>query len=515
MDTSEIEEESSDMDNGNELINIISSKFRLTSPKLILTQQTPPPQTPPLPPMVLTPTFINSTCETTDVGATQLLEPLPSHMVPVEQPANPEVEVPTTTPVAMETTHLQSSCHTNTPTKEAFSTPPTESPTSCHTNTPTKEAFSTPPTESPTVELFSVMMSGFQNTISSILQQQHSMQQESLRQQQDFQKQIHEQMMELIKATKSAASTLPATPPPLPVATRQPSVPIATTSTANAKSADTFSNTRHVASTPPGTGATTANPPAPSRQAGGKQKQSGTKETPVQVHPSPVRGQKPSTTSNNKKLDKKKEPHKQSETPPSMSTTPPPTTASTPSQRTPPQAAHSTKKPFRTNAMILGSSIVRHVKGATIRKYSGQQTKVCCFPGAGYEKVADHAEVELKYCTPSVAILHVGGNDLANKIKPVEIAENLAYLGCELIKRGVKRIAVSGMTPRKNLKDAIAKLNRELISMCRTYDYDYIDNSNIWFRHHLANDQVHLNYDGVEILESNFIDYLSYVEVEE
>jgi len=164
--------------------------------------------------------------------------------------------------------------------------------------------------------------------------------------------------------------------------------------------------------------------------------------------------------------------------------------------------------------MIIGSSIVKHVRGATIKTHTNQRTKVCCFPGAGYEKIADHAEVELKYCVPKVAILHAGGNDLANKISVDEIVENLAYLGCELLKRGVKTIAISGMTPRKGMKAEIARLNKELASMCRTYRYDYIDHSNIWFRHHLCWDNVHLNYDGVEIMECNFIDYLNNVEFE-
>ena len=182
----------------------------------------------------------------------------------------------------------------------------------------------------------------------------------------------------------------------------------------------------------------------------------------------------------------------------------------------PPQSPKRTsRKAFTTDAMIIGSSIVRHVKGGTVKNYTNQRTKVCCFPGAGYEKIADHAEVEVKYCVPKVAILHAGGNDLANKISGDEITENLAFLGCELLNRGVKRIAISGMTPRKGMKNEITDLNKQLVSMCRTYGYDYIDNSNIWFSRHLAWDNVHLNYDGVEILESNFIDYLNDVDLEE
>ena len=133
------------------------------------------------------------------------------------------------------------------------------------------------------------------------------------------------------------------------------------------------------------------------------------------------------------------------------------------------------------------------------------------------EKVGDHAEVELKYMLPETAIIHAGGNDLANKIDIDEIADNAACIGLELKAKGIKNIAISGMTPRVNLKDEIPKLNCALVAMCQTYGFDYIDNSNIKysyrgfdgsFKYHICNDLIHLNHDGVEILQSNFIGYL-------
>ena len=46
--------------------------------------------------------------------------------------------------------------------------------------------------------------------------------------------------------------------------------------------------------------------------------------------------------------------------------------------------------------------------------------------------MADHAEVELKYKLPEIAILHAGGNDLANGSTTDDIASNLSFLECEL-----------------------------------------------------------------------------------
>jgi len=174
-------------------------------------------------------------------------------------------------------------------------------------------------------------------------------------------------------------------------------------------------------------------------------------------------------------------------------------------------------KPQKSSVMMLGSSIIKHVKGGMINKRTGKRVKVCCYPGAGIEKVIDHAEVELKYQLPEVAIIHAGGNDVANGITLEHIIADTSYLGQELLARGVSRIAISGMTPRVDMKDSIPKLNQLFKKMCATNKFDFIDNSNIrysfkdpegYYKSHLSYDKIHLNYEGVEILESNYIRYL-------
>ena len=114
-------------------------------------------------------------------------------------------------------------------------------------------------------------------------------------------------------------------------------------------------------------------------------------------------------------------------------------------------------------------------------------------------------------------MIHAGGNDVANDMALNDIIEDTAYLGHQLQERGVCKIAISGMTPRKGMKESIPKLNNLFRKMCITNGFDFIDNSNIKygyvdydgeFRSHLSFDRIHLNYDGVEILENNFIHYL-------
>ena len=136
--------------------------------------------------------------------------------------------------------------------------------------------------------------------------------------------------------------------------------------------------------------------------------------------------------------------------------------------------------------MVLGSSIIKHVRGGRMRKICGKYSKICCYPGAGANKVIDHAEVELKYALPATAVIHCGGNDLANNISVNTTVDDIDYLGRELLNRGVKRVAISGMVPRIDLRQEIPELNKELKKMCQAKGYDYISNTNIYYNWHLS-----------------------------
>ena len=183
------------------------------------------------------------------------------------------------------------------------------------------------------------------------------------------------------------------------------------------------------------------------------------------------------------------------------------------------EKANTAKPPKKLDCAIFGDSIIKHAKGGKIGRPLKKWVKVCSYPGAGSEKVADHAEVELKYLQPEAVIIHAGGNDVANDMDVSEVADNLAYLALELKDRGVKKIALSSQTQRVNCKDKITKLNKAISNVCRTYKLDLIDNSNIKYsfrgkngeeRSHLTDsDYIHLNFEGIKILENNFKKYLS------
>ena len=172
-------------------------------------------------------------------------------------------------------------------------------------------------------------------------------------------------------------------------------------------------------------------------------------------------------------------------------------------------------KPKTIQSMVLGSSIVKHMRGGTIKRSSGKYCKVCSYPGAGSEKITDHAEVELKYASPKSVIIYAGGNDIANKLSINDTVENIAYLAQELKHRGVQHIAISSIVPRIDLKKDIPKLNEAIKKLCRIEGYHFINNHNIYYYWHLAKDKIHLNYEGVEILEENFASYLRNLKLDE
>ena len=191
------------------------------------------------------------------------------------------------------------------------------------------------------------------------------------------------------------------------------------------------------------------------------------------------------------------------------------TIVTTPTQITECSPENTSRKPKDIDSIILGSSIVKHIRGGNIRRYSKKFTKVCSYPGADSEKITDHAEVELKYFNPKSAIIYAGGNDLSNGQKISSIVAEICHLGNELKHRGVKHIAISSVLPRINLMKEVPELNRKLKEMAAKEGFDFIFHRNIYYKYHMARDKVHLNYDGVEILEENFTFYLKNLKLDD
>ena len=177
----------------------------------------------------------------------------------------------------------------------------------------------------------------------------------------------------------------------------------------------------------------------------------------------------------------------------------------------PPPSNYNQKKP-QQNAIVVGDSIIKQVKGRRIRNTAGKYLKVCSYPGATSAKITDHSDVELKYSSYKTAIIHAGSNDLFQNIRGDDIVQNIAHLGAEMKEKGVQNIAISGLTPIKSLKWQMLDLNHRLKQMCAATGFTFIDNGNINFFDHVCWDKTHLNFEGVNVLEGNFARYLKNLE---
>ena len=168
------------------------------------------------------------------------------------------------------------------------------------------------------------------------------------------------------------------------------------------------------------------------------------------------------------------------------------------------------------SAMVFGSSIVRHVNGGALWKQSKTSTKINCYPGAGVQEIAEHTKIRLNHLKtphPDIAIIHGGGNDLANGMSNDEIITNLNKLGSDLLERGIETIGFSAVTPRTGLKNQVPSLNKLIREMCgKVGNFHFINNSYIDYKYDLSKDKVHLNFDGVWRLEKIFSSFLQKVK---
>ena len=103
-------------------------------------------------------------------------------------------------------------------------------------------------------------------------------------------------------------------------------------------------------------------------------------------------------------------------------------------------------------------------------------------------------------------IFHVGVNNVQNDIEQT-ILTKYQELG-ESVQ--IERVCFSSIIkrddrPELNLK--IMDINEALKKLCLQKVYDFIDNSNIGFRH-LAKDKLHINKNGQRMLTSNFLNHL-------
>ena len=153
----------------------------------------------------------------------------------------------------------------------------------------------------------------------------------------------------------------------------------------------------------------------------------------------------------------------------------------------------------------MGDSLLKDIEQHKIRNGLGTNEKVYLkhFSGANIEHMKSYV-IPSKSFDNDLVILHVGTNDLRENKTAKQIATNIIELAIDM-KSEKNEIMVSGIIARNdkyNVKRS--EVNKFLISLCSTYNFNFIDNSNINVNH-LNTSGLHLNYNGTYVLGGNLV----------
>ena len=105
---------------------------------------------------------------------------------------------------------------------------------------------------------------------------------------------------------------------------------------------------------------------------------------------------------------------------------------------------------------------------------------------------------------PDIVVLHVGSNNIHDKVNPEILAKDIMNIGKKCIAHGVSEVYISEILKRKSmiLKGKIVQVYNILSAMCEENDFYFVRNSNITSEY-LWRDGLHLQDSGTEILSYN------------
>ena len=110
---------------------------------------------------------------------------------------------------------------------------------------------------------------------------------------------------------------------------------------------------------------------------------------------------------------------------------------------------------------------------------------------------------------PDLWILHTGTNDLRSEAKPAEIADNIIQLAVTL-KSEENEVAVSSIVERGDKFNGKGiEVNSILKLKSTQFNIAFIEHKEIKQNLHLNGSALHLNPDGVNVLNRNFIQHIN------
>ena len=114
---------------------------------------------------------------------------------------------------------------------------------------------------------------------------------------------------------------------------------------------------------------------------------------------------------------------------------------------------------------------------------------------------------------PDAVIIHVGTNDVLNKLNHEDITRNIISIALSCRKYGVNDFAISSVLIKKNrnLNVLVRRVNDLLYDLCAKNGFGFISNEMIT-TDYLWKDGIHLLDLGTNILSSNFIEFVNKIK---
>ena len=147
-----------------------------------------------------------------------------------------------------------------------------------------------------------------------------------------------------------------------------------------------------------------------------------------------------------------------------------------------PSSAADLYRMHKPTVTVFCDSIPKYVSAYHLSKETGTKASVKAFPGTNTRKLNLHMAIEIENNAPDIAIVHVGSNDLANRVPQKQILDNMKKIVQTLRDAGTNYIFISGLVGRKDFKREIYDLNSELKTYYKSDGLMFIDNiRNIFF----------------------------------
>ena len=160
--------------------------------------------------------------------------------------------------------------------------------------------------------------------------------------------------------------------------------------------------------------------------------------------------------------------------------------------------------------VILSASITRPINMIRFNnKINNGYAVKRAYGGATTTRLKHCARAAIEEDKPDTMILNAGTNNFSKTNQTAEEIVNDIFEIVDICRQGgVNQMYVSSITCRPQYQDKVDAVNDLLQAYGTHHNYDYIDNSEI-SEFHLKRDGVHLNPQGVNVLEDNFLYYLN------